>query len=239
MKAKHLMLALLVFIVSIPTIGSTYLLIAGKGPYAPTSSSDPIVSVSPQNTTVYSAIGSTFTVNITITNATNLYVWQVGIDFNATMLEALSFEEGLFLKQKGTTLWTNGTIDNAAGIIHYRASALAGNITGVSGNGNLGTITFRTKNCGNSAIQLTDVILLDSHLTDIDRTLVHGTAKVRISGDANGDRKVDIYDLYALGNAYGSDSSKLGWNPDCDFNGDGKVDHSDLTILNSNYGKTT
>lgn len=239
MKAKHLTLALLVFIVSAPTIGSIYLLIAGNGQYSPASSSDPIVSVSPQNTTVYSTIGTAFSVNITITNATNLYVWQAGINFNATILEALSFEEGPFLKQKGTTLWTNGTRDNDAGIIHYHASALAGNITGVNGNGTLGTITFKTKNYGNSAIQLTDVILLDSHLTDIDRTLVHGTAKVRIPGDANGDRKVNIYDLYALGNAYGSDSSKPNWNPDCDFNGDGKIDHSDLTILNTNYGKTT
>ena len=238
MKSKHLALTLLVFIVSMPTIGSTYLLIAGNGQYGPTSSSTP-VSISPMNTTVYSEIGTIFEVNITITNATDLYVWQAGISFNATILEALSFEEGSFLKQKGTTLWTPSTIDNTAGIIHYHASALAGNIAGANGNGTLGTITFKTKNCGNSAIQLIEVILLDSYLTDIDKTLAHGTAKVRIAGDANGDRKVDTFDLYRLGRAYSSDPYKPNWDPDCDFNGDERVDNIDLTILNTNYGNTT
>jgi hypothetical protein len=237
MKAKHLALTLLVFIVSVPTIGSTYLLIAGNGQYGPMSSST-LVSISPANTTVYSEIGTIFEVNVTITNATDLYVWQAGISFNATILEALSVEEGPFLKQKGTTLWTPGTVDNVAGIIPYHASALAGNITGVNGNGVLGTITFKTKNYGNSNIQLTNAILLDSHLTNIDKTLVHGTAKVRIAGDANGDRKVDTFDLYRLGRAYSSDPSKPNWKADCDFNGDQKVDNQDLTILNMNYGRT-
>lgn len=237
MKAKHLALTLLVFIVSVPTIGSTYQLIVGDGQCQPLSST-PVVSISPANTIVYSETGTIFTVNVTITNATDLYVWQAGIGFNATILEALSFEEGPFLKQKGTTLWTPGTIDNSAGIIHYHASALTGDITGVNGNGTLGTITFRTRNYGNSAIQLIEVILLDSHLTDIDKTVVHGTAEVRIAGDANGDRKVDIFDLYRLGRAYSSDPSKPNWNADCDFNGDQKVDNTDLTILNTNYGRT-
>jgi len=238
MKPKHLALTLLVFIVSIPTIGSTYLLIAGNGQYAPTSSSDPIVAVSPQNTTMYSTIGTTFTVNITIANTTDLYVWQAGINFNPTILEALSFEEGAFLTEKGTTLWTPGTINNTAGIIRYHASALAGDTTGANGNGTLGTITFKTKAYGKSDIQLADVILLDSHLTNIDVTLVQGTVEVRISGDANGDRKVDAHDLLDLGKAYGSYPSKPNWNPDRDFNGDQKVDSLDLSILSSNYGKT-
>lgn len=237
MKTKHLLLALLVFIVSVPAIGSTHQLIAGNGQYGPTSSST-LVSISPVNTTVYSEIGTTFKVNVTVTNATDLYVWQTGISFNATILEALSFEEGPFLKQKGTTLWTPSTVDNVAGIIHYHASALTGDITGANGNGTLGTITFKTRNYGNSAIQLTNVILLDSHLTEIDKTLIHGTTSVRIAGDANGDRKVDTLDLYRLGRAYGSDPSKPNWNPDCDFNSDGKVDNADLTILNTNYGRT-
>jgi len=237
MKAKHLVLTLLVFIVSVPTIGSTYLLIADNGQDGPTSSST-LVSISPMNTTVYSEIGTTFEVNITITNATDLYVWQAGISFNTTILEALSLEEGPFLKQKGTTLWTPSTIDNITGTIHYHASALTGNTTGANGNGVLGTITFKTKAYGNSVIQLIEVILLNSHLTEIDRTLVHAAVNVRIAGDANGDRKVDTFDLYRLGRAYSSDPYKPNWNPDCDFNGDQKVDNTDLDILNANYGRT-
>ena len=239
MRTKRQLLAVLVLILSIPTIGTAYLILSNEGSNAPTSSSTTFVSVSPSNTTVYGETGTTFTLNITITNANDLYVWQAGISFNATILEALSFEEGLFLKEKNTTLWTPGTIDNTAGIIHYHASALAGNISGVSGNGTLATITFKTKDYGISTLQLTDVILLNSNLAETDKTLIHGTVKVKISGDVNSDGKVDVYDLLDFGKAYGSTPSTSNWNPECDFNRDDKVDNSDLSDLSENYGKTT
>jgi hypothetical protein len=230
---------MLVLILSIPTISTAYLLTANDMRSTPTSSSTSTVSVYPTNTTVYGEIGKTFTVNITITNANDLYVWQAGMTFNSTILEALSFDEGPFLKEKNTTLWTPGTIDNTAGIIHYHASALAGNVIGINGNGTLATITFKTKNYGNSTLQLTDIILLNTDLTETDKTLNHGTVKIKILGDVNGDKKVDVSDLFNFGQAYGSDSSKPNWNPDCDFNGDNKIDTSDLSDLNKNYGKTT
>jgi hypothetical protein len=165
-------------------------------------------------------------------------VWQAGINFNASILEATTLEEGPFLKQKSTTLWTNGMIDNANGIIHYHASALAGNVTGANGNGTLTTMTFKVRDYGTSYLQLTDVLLLNSSLTSTDKTLVNGNVEVRIAGDVNGDRTVDAFDLFGLGWAYGSDPSKPNWNPDCDFNRDGRVDASDLRDLSNNYGKT-
>lgn len=238
MRTKRPLLALLVLILGTTTVGATYLLFTSNRPNASTSSLDCTVSVSPTNTTLYADIGTIFTVNINITNAIDLYVWQAGVRFNATILEALSLEEGHFLKQKGTTLWTNGTIDNNNGIIHYHACALAGNVTGASGNGTLTTITFRVRNYGDSYLQLTNVILLNSNLTDMDKTLVNGTVQVKIPGDVNGDRKVDAFDLSSLGRAYGSDPSKPNWNPQCDFNGDNKVDASDLVDLSNNYGIT-
>jgi len=239
MRTKRPLLAVLVLILFMSTIGAAYLLFTNERHYTPASFSTTFVSVSPTNTTIYSETDKTFTVNITVTNANDLYVWQAGITFNATILEALSFEEGPFLKQKGTTLWTPATIDNTAGIIHYHASALAGNVTGVSGNGTLATITFKTKNYGNTTLQLTNVILLNSNLTETDKTLIHGNVKIKISGDINGDQKVDISDLFNFGQTYGSDQSKPNWNPDCDFNQDGTIDTSDLTDLSKNYGKTT
>jgi len=55
-------------------------------------------------------------------------------------------------------------------------------------------------------------------------------------GDVNGDGSVDASDLSELSKAYGSDSSKPNWDPDCDINDDGKVDASDLFDLSKNYG---
>lgn len=71
-----------------------------------------------------------------------------------------------------------------------------------------------------------------------DNSLVGGTVFVTITGDVDGDGKVDASDLFDLSKAYGSDPSKPNWNPNCDFNDDGKVDASDLFNLSKNYGKT-
>ncbi len=57
-------------------------------------------------------------------------------------------------------------------------------------------------------------------------------------GDVNGDGRVDASDLFDLSKAYGSDSSKPNWNPNCDLDNDDKVDASDLFALSKNYGKT-
>ena len=87
--------------------------------------------------------------------------------------------------------------------------------------------------------EVPEVILLNSSLTDTDKTLVHGTVKVKISGDVNSDGKVDVLGLFNLSRAYGSILGMPNWNPDCDFNRDNKIDASDLFELNKNYGKAT
>jgi len=236
MRQKHAVLALLAFVIGMSTVGATYLTITQDKRYTHTSSSNSTVSVNPTSITLYySEIGTTFTVNVTITNANDLYVWQVGMNFNATLLEALSFEEGPFLKQNGTTLWTNGTIDNTAGIIHYHACALAGNVAGGNGDGILGTLTFRAKTYGNSTLQLTDVILLNSNLSDTEKTLVHGSAKIKIPGDISGDMRVDILDMSLISAHWypGPPIGPLGYDSNADINEDGAVDILEVSITSA------
>jgi len=64
-----------------------------------------------------------------------------------------------------------------------------------------------------------------------------------VLGDINGDRKVDVKDVYAVAKAYGSsmegpDPPGHPWNPLCDINGDGKVDVKDYYIVCKSFGKT-
>ena len=114
-------------------------------------------------------IGETFTVNINISDVHDLYVWQAGMTFNATVLEALNIAEGEFLMRAGVpTLWTPGSIDNTNGIIHYSASSVTGSTPGVSGSGQLMSATFRVKDVGNSTLYLTAILLLDSDLVSIE-----------------------------------------------------------------------
>jgi len=53
-------------------------------------------------------------------------------------------------------------------------------------------------------------------------------------GDANGDRKVDVFDLAALANHYQT-GTNLTWTQG-DFTGDGEVNVFDLAVLANNYG---
>jgi parallel beta-helix repeat protein len=60
---------------------------------------------------------------------------------------------------------------------------------------------------------------------------------VRLSGDVNGDRIVDIYDAILLANAYGSSPGKEKWNPDTDINGDNIVDIYDAILLANHFNQ--
>jgi multiple sugar transport system substrate-binding protein len=127
-------------------------------------------------------IGEIFTVNITVVNVTDLYTWQAGMTFNPSVLKALSIAEGEFLKRAGvTTLWTPGSIDNTNGIIHYSACSITGSTPGVNGSGQLMSITFKVKNNGNSALNLTDVLLLNSSLMPIEPVyIVDGYVEIHL-----------------------------------------------------------
>jgi len=208
----------------------------------PTVSIDPPSIIGPPPN-----ITETFDVNITISNVVDLYSWQAGLVFNPNVLEALSFIEGPFLKQGSTTIFVDGTIDNMAGVITYYACSISGNVPGVTGNGTLGTITFKVKYYGNSTLRLADVILLDSTSIETPRSLVDGEVHLKIPGDVNDDGIVNTFDLWDLGKAYGShgpdynypgEPASPNWNPNCDFNKDLKVDASDLSTLSKNYGKS-
>lgn len=58
-----------------------------------------------------------------------------------------------------------------------------------------------------------------------------------LRGDVNGDSVVDIFDLAAVGLAYGSRPGDVNWNPDADLNNDNTVNIFDLATVGLNYGK--
>jgi ABC-type transport system substrate-binding protein len=159
-------------------------------------------------------IGETFTVNINVSFVEDLYTWQAGMSFNASVLEALSIAEGEFLKRAGVpTLWTPGTIDNVVGEIGYSACSITGATPGVSGNGQLMNVTFKVKESGTSDLNLTDVLLLDSNLVEIP------PAK-----ESNGYVQINVQDIaildvktaspttrYLYVNQYSGDYSGWGW----------------------------
>ncbi len=63
---------------------------------------------------------------------------------------------------------------------------------------------------------------------------IHGA--VTIVGDINGDGKVDIFDVIALGRSFGTTLSNPNFNPNADLNADGTVDLFDAALLAANFG---
>jgi len=78
-----------------------------------------------------------------------------------------------------------------------------------------------------------------------DNSYSDGTVKVKLPGDVDDDRDVDIMDMALVARALGTDPAwppGMGWdqwNPEADFNGDLRVDVVDLFIAGKNFGRTT
>jgi len=113
-----------------------------------------------------------FNVNISIINATDLYAWQLSIWFPIDLLNVTNVAEGPFLQSGGATHFEYSilyTINGTHGGVVMSCEITSG--VGVSGNGDLATITFHVENLGESAIPIFDDVLQDS----MAHTLPHNT----------------------------------------------------------------
>ncbi len=67
---------------------------------------------------------------------------------------------------------------------------------------------------------------------------VNGWALATISGDVDGDRRVDMRDIGAQGRAFGATPIDPRWNSNADINGDNKIDMRDIGIAARNFGQS-
>ncbi len=204
-----------------------------------------IISVEPEKTYVGSVLKN-FTINIDITDAQETWAWQFKLNWNPSILNITDITEGTFLSQG---IYDTSLAYGEAIIINYAEGwVLVGNTlleepaSYPSGDGTLATINFTILNTvpdlGNSILHLDETILiLDDGETEYSHTTEDGDF-VLCFGDVNRNGKVDIFDMFDLSKAYGSDPSKPNWNSDADLNNDGIVDAIDLSELSKNYGKT-
>jgi thermitase len=113
------------------------------------------------------------------------------------------------------------------------------NITLLVGQNQTIVFVWNTANaeyCHNYTV--TAVATIPEDINPADNTLADGAIKVRILGDANGDGKVDIMDIFLVAKAFGETPDRPRWDPDIDLNEDGKVDIIDIFIVAKNYGKS-
>ena len=158
-----------------------------------------IVAVYPQAVTAY--VDSTFAVNITIADVTDLWAWGLKLEWNSSVLGFVDAKEGPFLKSIGSTLWIPIVLQTD--LIFISCTSMVVPIEGVSGSGVLATITFNATELGDANLTMSEVDLEDVDGINISCTVVNGQVIVTWLGDFVGqgyppytapDGKIDIND---------------------------------------------
>jgi len=114
--------------------------------------------------TTVTSVGSTFSVNITISDVIDLAGWEFRLYYLSSNLNGTNVEEGPLLKEGGSTYFAaiNFTDDynSTHGLAWVTCALLKG--SGVNGDGTLAIVTFEAKQLGISDLSLTDTLLSDS-----------------------------------------------------------------------------
>ncbi len=206
---------------------------------------------------------STFTVNVNVSDVSDLFTWQINLNWNASVLNVSRILPGEFLARSVNEtssealggLVINST-DNTLGYSLFAESILA-NVTGISGNGTLVSIEFLVLDYGWTHLNITvtgdfPTTLLDSAGTNVTLTIplyttnssVNGYFSNKILGDIDGDQDVDPFDFSEFRVAYGSKgppqvpTPDLNYNLQADLDLDGDVDPFDFSTFRVNYGTT-
>jgi len=88
-----------------------------------------------------------FTVAVNVDHVTDLFVWEVELSFNPSLVECLGATEGPFLMMSGPTIWPPPIIDNVVGTVHMGCARI-GSGPGSSGSGTLAYVHFHCKGQG-------------------------------------------------------------------------------------------
>jgi general secretion pathway protein D len=102
---------------------------------------------------VTQAQGSTFTVNVTIAGAQNVYAVPIQLLYDPRMLQLVNVSNGGFLGQDGQAVALVHRDDATSGTLQMSATRPPG-AGGISGSGTVFTLTFAAKAAGRSSISI-------------------------------------------------------------------------------------
>jgi len=162
-------------------IGTVYIKGAGEGT---TSQNMATIFIYPE--TSRGNVGENFTIEVKVSNVTDLYGYEFHLRWNSTLLDCVEVIEGPFLKSGGSTFFTYKI--NSTGGCMVVDCTLLGDIQGVNGSGTLTIIKFHIKTMGECLLDLYDTILLDSAEQLIEHsttdgyfyTLIHDVAIINL-----------------------------------------------------------
>jgi len=222
----------ILLIVSTPVVNSVFVNLISPTETLPLSSTAEVF-VDPSyifNDTLQS--GSTFTVNVNVSDVVDLYTWQLNVSWDPSILNVNSLTAGEFLLRTAsadmTASFQIGSVINATDNVEGytgMAESILGDVSGITGNGTLVSIEFLVVGYGESNLTINVVgtlptILIESTNSSIGFTAVDGFFRNRFVSDITGpevggqyppDGKVDGRDYSFVGLAFGKTSSDPDW----------------------------
>ena len=143
--------------------------------------------------------GSSFVVDVNISNAVDLYDFQLDLFYNPAVLQVAEVTEGSFLPGSGATFFLPGFVDNGSGNVTFNADTLETAIPGANGNGTLIEFHFDAIGEGTSFLNLDNIILGDSQGNLISSATTNGSVTVTTGSATVPTPEPDTLALLAVG----------------------------------------
>jgi len=195
-------------------------------------------------------IGSKFTVHVNVSGVTDLFSWQINLTWNKAILNLSRISTGEFLLRTAsvskTAAYQLGCVinrtDNANGFTGMGESILGG-VPGISGDGRLVSIEFLIVGYGSSNLTISlagnlATTLLSSTGNSLTFTATDGYFRNALSGDANIDKTVNVFDILAVKSRWGTTPASPNWVREYDVNLDDAINVFDILTVKANWGRT-
>ena len=224
----------------------------------------PYIMVQPEKTldSAYT-VNSNYTVSIyTDYSGNDVWAWQFELTFNPAILEGLQVRNGdLIVNKTGNprvARFIPGTFNNTEGKLSLPHALFEQPTTKyvTAGPGILANVTFRVKDYGFSDIHISDAVVeppavlngynvpLEGGYYEIINGLLypeqlgHGYFRNGLTGDANLDKTVNVFDILAVKSRWGRTPDSPDWIREYDVNDDGAVNVFDILTVKANWGQT-
>ncbi|MFB3917340.1 MAG: cohesin domain-containing protein [Terriglobales bacterium] len=145
---------------------------------APSATANVPVSLSFSPTELNQTVGSTFTVDINISGAQNIYSVPLQLQYDPKVLELLNVTNGGFLAQGGLPVALVHRDDPVTGVMQLTATRPP-NSGGASGEGSVFTLTFMAKSPGESTVAITRAGVRDANMRTVPASGMQAVVNVR------------------------------------------------------------
>ncbi|HLC66772.1 MAG TPA: dockerin type I domain-containing protein, partial [Candidatus Nanoarchaeia archaeon] len=178
--------------------------------------------------------GQTITVPIMINSMMGIEGWQLSLSWNPSILALRSAAEGSFLSSGMTTFYNTPDV-SVVGQAKNAAAVLLGDSSPKSGAGTLITFTFEVIGVGISTLTLSDVLISPVGAVTIGTASI--SARAVCVEDGNQDGTVNLPDLVAIAQRFGTQQGESRYVQSADLSGDGRIDLRDLILVAKKFGQ--